>query len=164
MRESNRYEQAIKIGRTIDFLLGRREFFYEEDMFSREIHDPSVSFLYIKDYGKKQGESKMFKQFKVDIKKALKLKLLPFEFFYISYYIYVYIRSFHEEESPYIEWLPDEETKMLIKKHYNTFLNQYDPSEEFNYKFPEQSNGFFLGNIIGYYEYLKEHFGVDLLA
>lgn len=54
----------------------------------------------------------------------------------------------------------DEETKTLIKKHYNTFLNQYDSSEEFNYKFPEQSNGFFLGNIIGYYEYLKEHLGL----
>lgn len=164
MREPNRYEFAIKRGRTIDFLLGKREFLYEDDMFSRELHDPTLTFMDIEDYGRKHGETKMLKQFRTDIKKVLKLNLSPIDFFYISLYIYIYIRYFYEKKSPTIEWIPDEETKKLIKKHYNVFLDKYDSSEEFNYKFPEKSNGFFLSNIISKYKYLKEHFGVDLLA
>jgi hypothetical protein len=164
MREPNRYEFAIKRGRTIDFLLGKREFLYEDDMFSQELHDPTLTFMDIEDYGKKHGEIKMLKQFKADIKKALQLNLSPFEFFYISSYIHMYIRYFYEKKSFTIEWIPDEETKTLSKKYYDAFLNQYDPLEEFNYKFPEQSNGFFLRNIMANYKYLKEHFGIDLLA
>ena len=74
------------------------------------------------------------------------------------------MRHFYEEKSLLIEWIPDEETKILIKKHYNSFLNQFDPAEEFNYSFPKLSNGFFLSNIIAKYNQIKERFGIDLLA
>ncbi|MFV8328451.1 hypothetical protein [Flavobacterium sp. ZS1P14] len=35
MRETNRYERAIQQDRTIDFLLGREEYHYADDQFSR---------------------------------------------------------------------------------------------------------------------------------
>ncbi|HEY6142176.1 MAG TPA: hypothetical protein VIV55_01935, partial [Flavobacterium sp.] len=97
-------------------------------------------------------------------KKVLKLELSPFEFFYISLYIYEYMKCFYQEKSLTIEWIPDEEINVLIKKHYNFLLNQFDSSERFNYEFPKQSNGFFLRNIIAKYSQIKERFGINLLA
>jgi hypothetical protein len=99
-----------------------------------------------------------------DIKKVLQLNLFPFEFFYITVYIYLYMRHFYEEKSLAIEWILDEETKTLIKNHYNSFLNQFDTSEKFNNRFPKESSGFFLDNIISNYKFIKERFGADLLA
>lgn len=164
MRKPNQYENAIKLGRTIDFLLGKREFLYEEDTFSRELHDPTVTFIDIKDYGEKHGETKMSKQLKTDIKKTLELDLSPFELFYITYYISEYIKSYYHEQKLTVEWIADEEIKNLIKKHYNFFLAQFDSSEKFNYEFPKQSNGFFIRNIRAKYSQIKENYGVDLLA
>lgn len=126
------------------------------------LHTGYITFRYIEEYGKKQGELKMLEQFKGDIKKVLKLNLTSFEFLAIS--TYIYIRHFFEEKKFKIEWIPDEETKILIKKHYNSFLNQYEPSEEFNNRFPKENNGYFLRNIIAKYRQIKERFGIDLLG
>jgi hypothetical protein len=157
------YKRAIKQGRTIDFLLGREEYLFPDREWGG-LHTGYITFSYIEEYGKKHGEEKMLKQFKADIKKALQLNLDTNDFLTISGYIYIYMRHFYKEKSISIEWIPDEETKMLIKKNYNSFLDQFDPSEKFDSHFPKQSNGFFLDNIISKYKFIKERFGIDLLA
>ncbi|MEN2412439.1 hypothetical protein [Flavobacterium mesophilum] len=163
MKKENPYEQAIKLGRTVDFLLGRREFFYEEDVFSKELHDCSRTFLDILDYRKKYGEVKMLKRFEIDIKKVLKKELTPYDFSIISYYIFIYMRHFYEEKDLEIEWFPDRKTKRLIRKHYYNFYGKFNFKDNFNYKFPVESNGFFLSNIMANFQFIKERFGVDLL-
>jgi hypothetical protein len=163
MKETNNYEIAIKEDRTIDFLLGREEYHYADDQFSSVLHTSRYTFDDIKDYGEKYGEAEMLKQFKEDIKKVLELDLATFEFLNISTYIYIYMLDY-KERSLSIEWIPDEETKTLIKKHYNDFVNRYIPTIDFNNQFPKQNNGFFLRNIIAKYSQIKERFGVDLLA
>ncbi|WP_035644708.1 hypothetical protein [Flavobacterium sp. ASV13] len=163
MKKTNPYEQAIKLGRTVDFLLGRREFLYEDDTFSKELHTPYLTFMDIQDYGKKYGEIKMLKRFEIDIKKVLKKDLNPNDFFTISQYIFIYMLCFYEEKDLEIEWIPDRKTKRLIRKHYYNFYEQFDPKDNFNYKFPIESNGFFLANIIKKFKFIKERFGVDLL-
>ncbi|MDI1305994.1 MAG: hypothetical protein PSX42_14285, partial [bacterium] len=125
MLGEKKYERAIKKKETIDFLLGIGEYHHPDGEFSSEFHTPSYTFLEIKEYGTKHGEVKMLKQFKDDIKKALRLDLTSDEFLTISTYIYIYMLGFYKENSIKIEWIPDEETRTLIKKHYNNFMDQF---------------------------------------
>lgn len=161
-RDKYLYENAIRKDQTIEFLLGRGDYLYA-DRESAGLHTPYITFADIEEYGRIYGQAKMLKHFKADIKKVLQLDLDPNDFLTVSTYIWIYMLDFYEQKSLSIEWIPDEEIKMLIKKHYDDFVSRFDPTEEFNNQFPKQSNGFFVRNIMAKYRQIKERFGVDLL-
>lgn len=173
-RAIDRYEEAIKQSKEIDFLLGREEFFYKEHETGK--HSGLLTMFGVFGYSQKYGNHAMLKKFNSDIYNVLKTDLSVQDLFLITYYIYLYNNSYYgmlkenpskrdKEDNITVQWSLNEEMKKLftIQLEKNRKLFGHLSKDDFQWVADDPGYGFFLDQIEYRLRVLKERFGVDLI-
>lgn len=159
MTEINNYQESIKREETFDFLLGKNKYI-NSDRERAGMHDMSLTYYYIKEYGKIVGNEKLLFQLKKDIKMILEKDLTPYELSMIIGYLYLYQRDSRDLLFT-DQWIIEDKIKQQIRQKLNLFEIRFtDENKELDYTKKEYSHGYFLYNCKFNLDKLKEHFDI----
>ncbi|MCK5856207.1 MAG: hypothetical protein KAG64_01890 [Bacteroidales bacterium] len=169
----NRYERAIKDGKSVEFLLARDDYFFESNF---EVHSPIIIAKVFFDYSYKYGNDKMLSQLNKDIEKSLGLNLTLQELFYITHYIYIYNRYYFDNLDPdyenkasenniTLEWKISGAIKRLFYGHYKKMIQSYGSINKCSFEVGsrEPNDGFIFHQLKSNIDIIQNRFGIILI-